>query len=118
LRTHEYEKSKPLISEVLKNDKVIKTERTRQIFKKTIIERFDEEVSLYSIREENYKPEFDIDQIQNEAGILVATKTEEDIFKYLGNSVPQRTKSLLFDIDNFSINIRREKTFTFSNRNY
>lgn len=103
LRTSEYEKSKPLISEVLKNDKVIKTERTRQIFKKTIIERFDEEVALYSIRED-FTPTFNIDQIQNDAGILVATKTEEDIFKYLGNSVPQKTKNLLFDIDSFSKN--------------
>ncbi|MEN3323998.1 hypothetical protein VP395_09685 [Mariniflexile soesokkakense] len=103
LRTNEYEKSKPLISEVLRNDKVIKTERTRQIFKKTIIERFDEEVSLYSIRE-GFIPKFDIDQIQNEAGIFVATKTEEDIYKYLGSSVPQKTKNLLFDIDNFSKN--------------
>lgn len=104
LRTNQYEKSKPLISEVLKNDKVIKTERTRHIFKKTIIERFDEEMSLYSIREENFKPKFDIDQIQNDAGILIATKTDEDIFKYLGSSVPQRTKDLLYDIDNFSKN--------------
>lgn len=104
LRTNEYEKSKPLISEVLKNENVIKTERTRLIFKKTIIERFDEEVSLYSIREENFTPNFDIDQIQDDAGILVATKTEEDIYRYLGSSVPQRTKHLLFDIDSFAKN--------------
>ena len=103
LRTGEYEKAKPLISEVLKNDQVIKSDRTRSIFKKNVIERFDEEVALFSIREER-KPYFDVTEIQDEAGKLIATKNEEEIYKFLGNSIPQSSKMIMFDIDSFAKN--------------
>ncbi|WP_177734447.1 tetratricopeptide repeat protein [Flavobacterium inviolabile] len=102
LRTEKYEEAKPLIQEVLKNDKVIKSDRTRHLFKKNIIERFDEEVALYSLKDKTGNPNFDIDELEREAVVLIQTKTEDEIFESLGKQTPQYTKHLIFEIDSFS----------------
>jgi len=52
LRSNNFDKAKPLIQEVLTNQKVIVSEKTRQEFRKNIIERFDEESVLYSLKSE------------------------------------------------------------------
>lgn len=104
LRTEKYEEAKPLIQEVLKNDKVIKSERTRLQFKKGIIERFDEEVALYSLKNQSSNEKFDIDELESEAIKLIQTKTEDEIFENMGYQTPQFTKHLMFEIDNFAKN--------------
>lgn len=103
LRLLKVENAKPLIKEVLNNSAVIKTERTRKIFNKEIIQRFDEEIALFSLKEKNIV-EFDIDEVEKEVGLLVATKTEGELFGMLGQNVPMNTKNLLFEVDNFSKN--------------
>lgn len=103
LRLQKVENAKPLIKEVLNNSSVIKTERTRKIFNKEIIQRFDEEVALFSLKVSKII-KFDIDEIENEVGILVSTKTESELFGMLGNNVPNNTKKLLFEVDNFAKN--------------
>jgi hypothetical protein len=50
LRKEDIENAKPLIKEVLTNDKVIKSDRTRRIFKTEMIERFSEETALFSLK--------------------------------------------------------------------
>ncbi len=103
LRLLKIDKAKPLIREVLNNSEIIKTERTRRNFNRNIIQRFDEEVTLFSLKESSiYK--FEIDEIEKEVGFLVATKTEEELYNILGNNIPHSTKSLLFEVDNFSKN--------------
>lgn len=103
LRLLKVTNAKPLIKEVLNNSAVIKTERTRKIFNKEIIQRFDEEVALFSLKESKIV-QFDIDEIENEVGFLVATKTEGELFGMLGHNVPNNTKNLLFEVDNFAKN--------------
>lgn len=103
LRLLKIEKAKPLIKEVLNNGNIIKTERTRKIFNKEIIQRFDEEVALFSLKEDNIQ-DFDIDKIESEVGILVATKTENELYGLLGKNIPMNTKNLLFEVDNFAKN--------------
>lgn len=103
LRKRNYEKAKPLIAEVLKNEKVIKSDRTRHAFHYEIIQRFDEEAALYSLHiEKNEK--LDLDDVQNEAGLMVAQKTVDDIYLFLGKSTPKLTKDILFQIDDFAKN--------------
>lgn len=105
LRFSNVEKAKPLIKEVLNNDHVIKTERTRRLFNKNIIQRFDEEVALYSLKEKYNSPnDYNLETLENEVGLLVGTKTEDELFTMLGNNVPETTKSLLFEVDNFAKN--------------
>lgn len=101
LRKKEFEKAKPYIEEVLKNDKVIATENTRRQFRKAIIERFDEESVLYSLKEEQNQ-QMDAGEVQQEAAILLSTKNEDEIYLLLGKQIPLHTKNILFQVDFFS----------------
>jgi len=103
LRKNDYEKAKPYIKEVLQNEKVIKSERTRRLFHHTIIRRFDEEAALFSLKIERNEP-LDIDEVQNEAGLLLSSNSEDEIYLILGKSLPKQTKDILFKIDDFSKN--------------
>jgi len=102
LRTEKYEESKVYIEEVLKNDKVIKTERTRNSFKKNIIQRFDEEVALFSLRDKTNYAKYDIYELEAEAIKLIQSKNEDELFEHLGQNTPQHTKQLIYIIDEFS----------------
>lgn len=103
IRKNEYEKAKPLIQEVLKNEKVIKSERKRIEFHNSIINRFDEEVALYSLKiEKNVR--MNLEEIQSEAGKLIISNTVDEIYIILGKALPKQTKDILFQIDEFSKN--------------
>lgn len=104
LRTKKYDLAKPFIEDVLKNDKVIKSEKSRRLFNKNIIQRFDEEVALYSLKEENRTETLDYDEIEKEAIFMIQSKNEEEIFENMGKVTPDYTKHLMFEIDNFSKN--------------
>ncbi len=101
LRKEDIEKAKPLIKEVLQNDTVIKSERTRKKFRKEIVERFNEETALYSLKNKDQES-YTENEIENEVIKLVTKKTESEIFLSLGKSVPQHTKYLLFQVHEFS----------------
>lgn len=104
LRKKNLRKAKPLISEVLKNDSVIKTDRTRKKFRKEIIERFDEEIALYSLKEK-IQEHFTEEELESEIIMLMRTnKSEDQLFKLIGQTVPQNTKFLLFEVHQFSTN--------------
>jgi len=103
LRKNEYEKAKPFIQEVLKNEKVIKSERTRRDFHHAIINRFDEEAALFSLKIEKNEP-LDLDEIQREAGMMMSSNSEDGIYLILGKALPKQTKDILFQIDDFSKN--------------
>ncbi len=103
LRKNDYEKAKPFIQEVLKNEKIIKSERTRRDFHHAIINRFDEEVALFSLKIEKNEP-LDLDEIQREAGMIMSSNSEDDIYLILGKALPKQTKDILFQIDDFSKN--------------
>ncbi|PTB97204.1 hypothetical protein C9994_03910 [Marivirga lumbricoides] len=101
LRKSDIDNAEPLISEVLKNDKVISSTKRREEFRKLVIERFDEEGTLFALKSEN-KETLDEDEVQNEAGLIVATRGEDEIFKALGLSIPDYAVNILFRIDDFS----------------
>lgn len=101
LRKEDLENAKPLIKEVLTNDNIIKSERTRKIFKKEMIERFDEEIALYSLKNKNIE-HFTDDELENEISRIISTLNEDEIYNSLGKSVPQHTKYLLFQVHEFS----------------
>lgn len=102
LRLGELEKAKPYIKTVLQNDKVIKTEATRTRFRKEIIERFDEEIILFSLKGNS------IDTIDNQQveqileNLLSESPTVETLYKLIGRDAPKNTKFLLFEVDKYS----------------
>lgn len=101
LRKNEYEKAKPYIKDVLQNEIVIRSSNTRRIFHSEIIARFDEEVALFSLKSLGNEP-LDVNEIQDEAGKLLSTNNEDELYVILGKALPPQTKILLFQIDEFA----------------
>lgn len=93
--------AEPLIADVLDKSKYIKSERRRRQFNRRIIQRFEEEATLSALANSG-DDILDIEQIQNEAGILVQTKTEDDILSDFGRHLPRRVINDLLRIHNFS----------------
>lgn len=102
LRQEEIELAKPLIKEVLTNDKVIKSSRTRKQFRLEIIDRFNQETALYSLKNKD-KEKFTKEELQEQVGKILMSQNESEIYTTLGKSVPQHTKYLLFQVHQYSL---------------
>jgi hypothetical protein len=103
LRIDEFEKAKPFIKEVLQNKNVIKTESTRNKFNEAIIQRFDEESALLSLKATNIE-KADIDNIHSLASQKAQSLNEEQLYSELGSILPKATKEMLFMVHDFSKN--------------
>ncbi|MDR2040357.1 MAG: hypothetical protein LBQ60_20775 [Bacteroidales bacterium] len=101
LRLQEVEKAKPFIKEVLTNQTVIKSERTRKIFHEEIINRFNEEVALCSLKNSS-NPEFDENEIEQDVINLIQNLSDQEIFEQIGQASPKSTKDLIFLVYDFS----------------
>jgi hypothetical protein len=101
LRMKEIEKAKIYIQKVLQNHIVIKTDRTRQIFRSEIINRFNEEVALATLTS-SFKSNLDEDEIERESIRIIQTLSDDEIFSQIGQIVPQSTRDLIYLIHDFS----------------
>jgi hypothetical protein len=103
LRENKIEEAKPLIKEVLKNDKVIKSNRTRALFRKEIIDRFNEEITLCSLKEEPIQ-NFNEDDLEPEITKLLQTSNNDQLFLAVGKATPEYTKYNLLQVHQYSTN--------------
>lgn len=101
LRKNDFEGAKPLMKEVLQDEDTIKSLPRRREFRRRVIQRFDEEGALSSLRNCG-TDSLDPNEVQNEAGILVAGMSEDEILLHFGEAVPERTIQYLYDLDAFS----------------
>jgi len=101
VRMQEIEKAKPYIKEVLANQTVIKSERTRQKFHSEIINRFNEEIALCGLKNMT-ETTFDEDEIEREVMETIQRLTDDEIFSQIGNSTPKATKDLIFMVYDYS----------------
>ena len=101
LRLNEVEQAEPLMAEVLKNESVIKSVKRRRQFRLNIIQRFEEEAALASYRNK-FIEKFDPEILQNEAGKLILSENEDQIFTIIGKYSPQETKNVILRIELFS----------------
>ncbi len=101
LRRDRFDLAEPLIAETLKREKSIGSEARRRRFIRTVVKRFEEEGALTSLK--GYGDErLDPVQVQAEAGDMIRTKTEDEVFANLGRSLPKKTVAYLLKIDEFS----------------
>lgn len=100
-RMQEIEHAKPFIKEVLTNENIIKSERTRQIFHSEVIERFNEEAALATLKSD-VKPIYNEDEIEDEVAKICQNLNDQEIYTQIGQSSPQSTKDLIFLVYNFS----------------
>ena len=103
IRNDNIDLAEPLIAKVLEKSKYIRSDRRRKQFKRRIIQRFKEEATLAALRNSG-DDVLRIDQIQNEAGILVQTKNEDEILSDFGRALPRKVINDLLRVHNFSGN--------------
>jgi len=97
LRQGRISDAEPLMRDVLKNDKVIKSEKRNRQFRVNVIRRFEEEATIASFRDK-FKERMSARNIQNEAGALLQQSTEEDIYEMIGKASPPETKQLILKV--------------------
>lgn len=101
LRMRDVEKAKEFIQEVLRNQSVIKTLRTREVFHSEIINRFNEEIALATLTSIQ-TVYLDEDEIERESIRIIQTMTDDEIFSQIGQSSPSSTKDLIFLVHDYS----------------
>ncbi len=101
LRNGNIEKAKPLIKEVLQNQKVIKSEATRAKFNKEIIVRFDEEITLFALKSES-GININEGEIEKQVQSILTTHSNEQLYKLIGLETSSNIKHLLFEVDSYS----------------
>ena len=97
LRQGRISDAEPLMRDVLKNNKVIKSEKRNRQFRVNVIRRFEEEATIASFRDK-FKERMSARNIQNEAGALLQQSTEEDIYEMIGKASPPETKQLILKV--------------------
>lgn len=102
LRVRDIINAKKYIKEVLENDTVIRTERTRTIFHSEIINRFNEEVALASLINSG-RDEINEDDIEREVIRIIQTLSDDEIFANIGERTPNTTKDLIFAVHDYSL---------------
>ncbi|MCZ7556097.1 MAG: hypothetical protein M5R41_06825 [Bacteroidia bacterium] len=102
LRSGNIEEAKPFMAEVLVNTNVIQSDVQRRVFKRRLIDRFDEEAVLASLRDcgtEDLSPE----DLEEEAGKIIQTRTEDEMFLMLGERTPEHSVDILLRINEFAL---------------
>ena len=101
LRKNRLDLAEPMIAETLKREKNIGSEARRRKFIRAVVKRFEEEGALASLK--GYGDEvLDPDDVQSEAGKMIRTLTEDEVFANLGRSLPKKTVAYLLKIDLFA----------------
>jgi hypothetical protein len=99
LRRGAIEKAQPFIFEALQlADTSIRSDRRRRQFRRRLVARFEEEAALAAVRgigEELLDP----GELQEAAGYLLQTRTEDELLESLGEALPQTAIQRLLQVD-------------------
>ncbi|MCI5195405.1 MAG: hypothetical protein D3919_04090 [Candidatus Electrothrix sp. AW5] len=104
LRKREIEKAKEYIRETILNINNIKSDNRRTQLQKRIIERIEFECILGQLQEQSpqaMKPA----EIQRKAIELLNSKSDQEIFGMIGNSLPQSSLELTHHIKDYSVKL-------------
>ncbi|WP_186009819.1 hypothetical protein [Burkholderia gladioli] len=102
LRLKKVDDSKKLIKEVISKLNNIQSDRTRHQFQKSLIERIEEECIFAELVGTEDLP-MNVTEIQEKAVFLLKHSSDDEIFKFIGNSVPVASLNLLNDVRSFSV---------------
>jgi len=95
--------AEPLMSEVLQNDTVIRSDFQRQNFQRIVMNRFNEESVLTTLRQSIGSSELlDPVEIQTQAGCYVYQYNEDELYEKIGENTPKPVKDILLKVERFS----------------
>jgi hypothetical protein len=102
LRLDNFEKAEPYMAEALRRHVNIPSLQRRAQFRRRMIDRFEGEWVLASLRAFGRYEAMEPGEVQDEAGRLVATHAEEDIFESVGRTVPPELVERIFRVYDFA----------------
>lgn len=105
LRDQDLFSAEPLMAEVLKNDTIIKSEEQREIFRKEIIVRFDEEGALSALAKSHPEVIAEAQIHQDAIQLLKQGLSDQELEENLGQNVPQEVKDFILKVDMLSKNV-------------
>ncbi len=98
IRANRIQDAEPYVAQVLRDEKVIRSERQRREFRLRIKERFEREGALAALRGVG-TDRLDSTELQEAAGNLIQTKSEDEILTELGSGLPEAVVRRLLDLD-------------------
>lgn len=102
LRRCDVASARPFIVETMeRTDKIIRSERRRRQFRKRYVERFEEEIALAAVRGQGTDA-LEPEEIELEAGKLLAAHTEDELLKRLGRALPPSVELKVLEVDELS----------------
>ena len=101
LRSGQNEDAKPLMQYVLREEKCITSDARRRQFHQRIVSRFNEEAALAALRGSGHE-QLDPESIEQAAGQLVSTESEDRLLDALGTAIPREVVVQMLEIDRFS----------------
>lgn len=101
LRKGDVDEAEPRIADSLRSDVNIGSEKRRRQFRIRAIRRFEEEAALAALRGPTFSP-LDIDRVQGEAGLLLRTKTEDEIYAAVGQEISPEVIKVLLRVHEFA----------------
>ncbi len=97
LRKGELNDAEPLMREAVKRVGNIKSAERRKQFYKRLLEIFEQEWVIAVLQQDSPSLRVTDDELQNEAGELLRSRTEEDIERYACSDIPPSRLASIFD---------------------
>ncbi len=104
LRQGHKPEAKRLFRDVIENINDISSDRTRRQFQKRLIERIEEEC-IFSELIGTGEARLDVDEMHEQAILLIRRNSDNEILKLIGNSVPSNGIKLLHEVRDYSVNL-------------
>lgn len=102
LRLNDLEKAEPFMADAIRRDVNIQSLRRRAAFRRRMIDRFEAEWVLATLRAARPFEAMDPHAVEDEAGRLVATQHEEDMLEGVGRSLPSEVVERIFRVYDFA----------------
>lgn len=104
LRLGDTAEAKKLFRDVIRNINDIISDRTRRLFQKRLIERIEEECIFTELIGAG-EARLDVDEMHEQAVLLIRRNSDNEILKLIGNSVPPKGIALLQDVREYSVKL-------------
>ena len=101
LRRGRIEDAEPLMAEALERVGNIRSQARKRQFYRRLVDRFEEEWALSVLEGDEQEP-LEPEKVQDQAGILVATEPEEEIYRLLGEYLPKYKVDQILRVYEFS----------------
>lgn len=104
LRRADFDAAEPYMAESIQKEFNIASPQRRAQFRRRMIDRFEREWVIATLREARQYEAMDPDIVQSQAGRLVASTSDEDIYESVGRSTPPELVERLFRVYDFARN--------------